>query len=763
MSDFNKEHLSIIRSAVAYLPDGYALFDSDDRLQVWNKAYESLNSLSSIREGISFDELISTAVAQGNIPQAVGREEQWLKERHRTRRSPSENFAREVQIADGRWFHVREDLTPNGGVVGIWRDITDRKHAETALRVSEEKFRTLTDYSPVGMFHTNAQGNTSYNNPKSTELMGMSAQEASGMGWLDGIHPEDRERVRTMWRSGVENEGHYQEVRWLHADGKTVWTAGDIIPNMGCDGDGFIGTLVDISKRKQAETALRVSEEKFRTLTDYSPVGMFLINAQGNATYFNDKCSELMGITAQEANGLGWLSGVHPDDCERISAAWTKAFENAEEYHDEFRWLHADGNVVWTSVDVVPFGGNGGDGDGFIGTLVDITARKQAETALRQAQRMEAIGQLTGGVAHDFNNLLAIMLGNAELLEYEADLTKEGQQFVDEVKQAIFRGSSLTQRLLAFSRQQILAPVTTDVSALIGGLHDVLQRSLGEVIDLGIEKMPDLWPVTIDPHQFENTLVNLALNSRDAMPNGGALMIEASNVTLDESYVDRHDEVMPGDYVMVAVCDSGTGMSAGVLKKAFEPFFTTKEVGEGSGLGLSMVYGFVKQSKGHISIYSDLGMGTTVKLFLPRSPEVVAESFAVDETRTFAPGSERILVVDDDPEVRIAPVTMLRKQGYEVTEVANGRQAIDLLKTGQRFDLLFTDIVLPGGMNGAEIAVEAKRLQPNIEVIYTTGYTGNRDAHSGILDTGTPVLTKPYRLADLAEIVREILDGENTT
>ena len=464
-------------------------------------------------------------------------------------------------------------------------------------------------------------------------------------------------------------------------------------------------------------------------------------------------------MPAEQALSLDWVPAIHPDDRERVTTAWTKAVKNAEEFHQEYRWVHADGEVVWTVGDIVPVRGSDGEVTVFIGTLIDITERKKAEEALRYAHRMEAVGQLTGGIAHDFNNLLAIMLGNAELLELAAGEAGDTQWYIEEIKGAVNRGSSLTQRLLAFSRQQMLSPVSVDVSGLIEGVHDMLQRSLGETIDLKVEHAPDLWPVMIDPHQFENALVNLAVNARDAMPRGGTLVIETANATLDETYAESHEEVTPGEYVKVAVSDAGIGMPRDVLERAFEPFFTTKKIGEGSGLGLSMVYGFAKQSTGHITIYSEVGHGTTVKLYLPRSREAAAETGAEDKTPEFAPGSERILVVEDDPDVRAVPVAILRKHGYEVAEAADGRQAIGHLKAGRPFDLLFTDVVLPGGMNGVEIAKEAQRLQPDIKVIYTTGYAENSAVHNGILTPGTTLITKPYSRAELLGMVRAALGG----
>jgi signal transduction histidine kinase/CheY-like chemotaxis protein len=406
------------------------------------------------------------------------------------------------------------------------------------------------------------------------------------------------------------------------------------------------------------------------------------------------------------------------------------------------------------------------DGEGnvtkVVGLAQDITERKALEEQLLHAQRMEAVGQLTGGVAHDFNNLLGVMIGNTELLGDRIGGDEKAGRNIAALTQAIDRAASLTSRLLAFSRQQKLSPVAADVTDLIGGLKDMLQRTLNETIDLRIDVVPELWPATIDPHQFENALVNLAVNARDAMPQGGKLTIETANVTLDETYAEQQHEVLPGDYVMVAVSDTGTGMPPEVLEKVFEPFFTTKEFGKGSGMGLSMVYGFVKQSNGHITIYSEIGHGSTVKFFMPRSHEAAAKQAAWDDPPEFAGGSERILVVEDEESVREISVSILKNQGYDVVEAADGKQAIRLLKNGDPFDLLFIDVVLPGGLNGVEFAEQAKRIQPGVKTLYTTGYAENAVVHYGRLAPGVTMVNKPYRRAELLEKVRNILDDTTT-
>jgi len=394
-------------------------------------------------------------------------------------------------------------------------------------------------------------------------------------------------------------------------------------------------------------------------------------------------------------------------------------------------------------------------------TIIDATESRRLEEQLRQSQRMEAVGQLTGGIAHDFNNLLAVVIGHAELLQRKIGADHGGQHHTSAIKQAVERGSSLTARLLAFSRKQPLSPVASDVSRLIFSLEDMLQRTLGETIAVNIANAPDLWPALVDPHQLEDALLNLAINARDAMPTGGTLIIEASNVNLDKNFAAQYEEVTPGDYIKIVVTDSGGGMSSEDLEKVFEPFFTTKEFGKGSGLGLSMVYGFIKQSGGHISLDSEVDHGTTIKLYLPRSLEGNFEEALEGEGKTHARGSEHILVVEDDKMVREIPVNILREQGYEVVEAGSGDEAINILEGGASFDLLFTDVVLPGGMNGADVAKEATRLQPDIKVIYTTGYAENAVVHNGKLDAGVTLVNKPYHRDELLQTIRETLDEKD--
>jgi len=383
------------------------------------------------------------------------------------------------------------------------------------------------------------------------------------------------------------------------------------------------------------------------------------------------------------------------------------------------------------------------------------------EEALRQSQKMEVVGQLTGGVAHDFNNLLQIILGNLDIVRRsEVTESPRVKRAVEGALTGARRAASLTQRLLAFSRRQPLNPKPLDVNALLSGMSDLLHRTLGEAIEVLTVQCAGLWRIEVDPVEFEAAILNLALNARDAMPQGGRLTIETANADIDHGYPALHAEVLPGPYVILSVSDTGIGMTPEDIARAFEPFFTTKPVGEGTGLGLSQVYGFVKQSGGHVKIYSEVGQGTSVKIYLPRLTQAL-HAEAPDEARLTpeAAPAETVLVVEDDDDVRAYSVEILRELGYRVIEAHDGPSALRLLERQFKVDLLFTDVVLPGGMTGAQVAAQARSMKPELKVLFTTGYARNAIVHHGRLDAGVQLITKPFSMSDLANRVRDTIDG----
>jgi signal transduction histidine kinase/CheY-like chemotaxis protein len=390
-----------------------------------------------------------------------------------------------------------------------------------------------------------------------------------------------------------------------------------------------------------------------------------------------------------------------------------------------------------------------------------IAEREKVEEALRQAQKMEAVGQLTGGVAHDFNNLLQVITGNLDtLLRRAGDKEGDIRRLANAAMRGAERAAILTQRLLAFSRRQPLAPQPIEVNKLVAGMSDLLRRTLGETIRVETVLAGGVWRASADANQLENALLNLAVNARDAMPGGGSLTIETGNAYLDEEYAAAHEEVRAGQYVTVAVTDTGTGMTKETLGRVFEPFFTTKETGRGSGLGLSQVYGFMRQSDGHVTVYSELDQGTTVRLYLPRhlGAEASADTAVEAHPIVGADAEEVVLIVEDDEDVRINTVAMVRDLGYRVLDAENGQAALRVLGSQPSVRLLFTDIGLPGGLNGRQLADEARRIRPELVVLFTTGYARNAIVHHGRLDPGVEVIGKPFTYAALATKIRKVLD-----
>jgi len=403
----------------------------------------------------------------------------------------------------------------------------------------------------------------------------------------------------------------------------------------------------------------------------------------------------------------------------------------------------------------VPIPGEDG-GHLVLGIVRDVTDARATEAQLSQLQRMDAVGQLTGGVAHDFNNLLAIIQGNSEVLREHLEGDLEGIEMVDDVMSAADRGAELVRRLLAFARKQRLAPETVDLAARLPNVFRLLERSLGETVNLQIKTAPDLWPATVDPTQFDDAIVNLAINARDAMPSGGTLTISTQNVTLDEEYTAAYVDVAPGDYVMLAISDTGTGMAPDVVARAFEPFFTTKSEGKGTGLGLSQVFGWVKQSGGHIKIYSELGHGTTFKLYLPRAKSLSPAANQRAEP-AMQKGDETILVVEDNPSVRKAVIRQLHDLGYRTIEAESGAAALRIVRDGASFDMVLTDVIMPGGLTGYQLVDELRLSDPDLKVLFTSGYT-ELAAPPDRPASKDPLLSKPYRKQDLGRAVRAVLD-----
>ncbi len=493
-----------------------------------------------------------------------------------------------------------------------------------------------------------------------------------------------------------------------------------------------------------------------RGIIENSPTAIFLKDLEGRFRLVNRKFTEWYGLsaadvldkTSHDVFPMAYADTYEAQDREVLDSSSVVERETDVPFSDG-----TNHRIVITKFPVFDAEGRHA-GVGTINT--DVTGHRRAEEQLRQAQRMEAVGQLTGGIAHDFNNLLAVILGHTELLQERFGADDESTQAVI---RAANRGAELTHRLLAFSRQQPLRPKAIDLKALIAGMTDLLGRSLGETIEIKTSSTPGLWKVMADPGQVENALLNLTINARDAMPGGGKLSIEAANAPLDDAYAAAQADVAPGEYVVLSVADSGTGMPPEVQARVFEPFYTTKETGKGSGLGLSMVYGFAKQSGGHVTIYSEEGHGTTVKIYLPRTQETDLHSVPEDPSEVPDSRGETVLLVEDDPDVQTLAVALVASLGYEILAASDGKAALRALQESSRINLLFTDVVLPGGMNGPALAAEVQRRRPEIKVLFMSGYTEKGILHQAQLPEGSELLNKPFGKADLARKLRQVLDG----
>ncbi|WP_242128592.1 GAF domain-containing protein [Sphingobium sp. Sx8-8] len=535
---------------------------------------------------------------------------------------------------------------------------------------------------------------------------------------------------------------------------------------------------VTLEQRIEARTAdirrafdrLKESEQRFGILvqgvTDYA---ICMLDAHGIVTSWNAGAERIKGYAADEIVGRHFSAFYRQADREEGAPARALGVAAVAGRFEAEGWrVRRDGSEFWASVVVDAIHDDDGRLIGFAKVTRDLTEKRAIEDQLRQAQKMEAVGQLTGGIAHDFNNLLTVIGGNIELAGRALEKAEGAGQDVGKARRAVAsamkgaeRAATLTQRLLAFSRRQPLSPKPLDLGQMVAGLGELLQRSLGELVRLETIAQPELWAVEADPNQIENALLNLAVNARDAMPGGGTLTIETANVRLDQAYVARHPYVTPGDYVMVAVTDTGTGMSAATLDKIFEPFFTTKEIGRGTGLGLSQVYGFVKQSGGSIEVQSQEGQGTCVKLYLPRLAGAVAgRDDARGRGAAIGPArGETILVVEDDDGVRAYSAEILRELGYDVLEAADGAAALALVEQPERaIDLLFSDVVMPG-MSGSDLGERARALRPGLKILFTSGYTRDGFLRGQRLESGIALLPKPFALADLARHIRDLLDG----
>jgi PAS domain S-box-containing protein len=660
------------------------------------------------------------------------------------------------------------------------------------LQLTEEQLRRAETIAGIGVFELDLASGHWATTPHVAVLFGIEPHSAkqSLAAWEQTIFIDDRLKLRAALAAAKQGAGTFGiEFRVKRPDGSVHWLTAK--GETARDSSGTIrwlrGTCLDITERKTLEARLlalsetlearvrtraqeldasyaqlRESERRFRLLvesvTDYA---IFMLDPRGTVVNWNPGAERLKGYSRAEILGQDFSRFYSEEDRQTGLPGQILELARANGKFESEGWrIRKDGSRFWASVVLHAIRDEEGQLLGFAKVTRDLTERRAAEEQLRQAQKMEAVGQLTGGIAHDFNNLLTIISGNLETLQRRMPKREDSslQRYISSALQGASRAALLTHQLLAFSRRQALDPKSVSVNSLITRTSELLRRTLPEDISIETVLAGGVWNAFVDANQLENCLLNLAVNARDAMPNGGKLTIEAANVYLDEEYA-ASAEVSSGQYVGIFISDTGIGMTVETATRAFDPFFTTKEVGRGTGLGLSQVYGFVKQSGGHVKIYSEIGVGTTLKLYLPRLISNEADDQPRPTAVTVPRGNgETILVVEDEPNVRSFAIELTRELGYRVLEAHDATTALRLIDGHSEIALLFTDVGLPGGMNGRQLAEEAERRRPNLKVVFTSGYARNAIVHHGRLDPGVQLITKPYTFAGLAAKFRQVLN-----
>ncbi|MEH6691240.1 MAG: PAS domain-containing protein [Pseudorhizobium pelagicum] len=538
----------------------------------------------------------------------------------------------------------------------------------------------------------------------------------------------------------------------------------------------------DVTQLREAQETAKENEKRFRTLAQSLPNQVWTALPNGQIEWCNDEVYRYSGLASLHFDATTRSTMIHPDEAEAVSRNWQHSLRSGQPFEMDIRLLHHDGTFRWFISRAAPIMNSEGDIILWVATNTDIETQKKTEShleylaeslgqtveartqelertqeVLRQSQKMEAIGNLAGGIAHDFNNLLQVITGNLQLLNRDVSGNDVAERRVAGALAGAARGARLASQLLSFGRRQPLEPKVINLSRLIREMDHLLRRSLGEAIEIDTIVSGGLWNTLVDPSNVENALLNLAINARDAMDGQGKLTIELGNAFLDDEYARNAIDVSPGQYVMLAVTDTGSGMTPDILEKVFDPFFTTKPDGKGTGLGLSMVYGFVKQSEGHIKIYSEAGSGTTVRIYLPRAME--AEDVLADNiTGPVTGGSETVLVVEDEEAVRDVTVSLLTELGYKVLKAKDADSGLAIIESGAPIDLLFTDVVMPGRLKSRDLARKAKERLPTLGVLFTSGYTENSIVHGGRLDPGVNLLSKPYTREALARKIRQVLE-----
>ncbi|MBW5437702.1 PAS domain S-box protein [Bradyrhizobium canariense] len=746
----------LFSAAVESSDDAIVMQSLDAIITGWNAAAERLY-------GYSANEAIGKSTAIIVPPDRREQGKDYL--RRIAGGEPIERFETVRLRKDGTPVEISLSLSPirgpSGEIIGASgtaRSLTEARRAERALQQQLEERRQLFDTSQDLIMVMDARGHIAQISPSSEAILGYRPEQMIGRSGADFIHPSHLDRSRDEMRALRRGERpRLADTRCFHKNGHEVWLSW--LGSWSAQAKRFFFVGRDMTEARLAQESLRESEQLARNIIETSLDAFTQTDHTGAILSWNSQAEKLFGWTREEAIGKNAIElFVAPTERESVTARLKLFLESDPSLANPRREVlvrRRDGKEFKAELSVTALRRR--EGILLNSFYRDLTDKITADERIRHAEKMEAVGQLTGGVAHDFNNILTVITGTIEILADAVAGEPELAAITKMIDEAAGRGAELTQHLLAFARKQPLQPREIDVNALIIDTAKLLRPTLGEQIHIESVFEDENCVATVDPSQLTTAILNLALNARDAMPGGGKLIVETGAAYLDEAYASVND-VPPGHYVLIAVSDTGSGIPANMLARVFDPFFTSKGPGKGTGLGLSMVYGFIKQSAGHIKIYSEEGHGTTIKMYLPpgKTPTVVGEGVT---PATIEGGHETILVVEDDRLVRDYVLAQLHSLGYVTLQAANAAEALAIVAAGKPFDLLFTDVIMPGKMNGRQLADELQRTRPDLKVLYTSGYTENAIIHHGRLDSGVLLLAKPYRKSDLARTIRKALSS----
>jgi PAS domain S-box-containing protein len=774
------ESIEKYKSACASLRSSEARLDlameaSELSMWEWNIPEDAVYYNDQWRHsvGIDADELLQRTDLVGRLmlptdaPEVVQQLERHL---HGVASHFEAEYELPTRFGSPKWFAARAKVVRRDAagaplrVIGVLRDVSRRRQMQREAHDVEQRWERAVRGTSDGLYDWDLLTGHVWYTARFREMVGYDEREFPDTfgAFQSLLHKEDGAAVLAGIRAHLENRTALDvRCRLRVAAGDWMWCR--LRGRAQRDPAGrplrLAGSISDISAQIRAEEALSRSQDFYGTILDSLPLLIAYADCEQRVIYANRRFQEFFGTVLTDSHAQSVAEVVGDQHFSVIGPHVREALAGTVvETHGKF--CDTSGRSLDMDATFLPHRDESGAMQGCFVAARDVTEKRQLEAELRQSQKMEAVGRLTGGIAHDFNNLLSVIVGNTQLLARAMRQSPRLLKQAETALKAAMRGAELTRRLLAFARQQVLEPRVVDLNTLIGGMFELLRRSLTGDIEIRQALDADVWPIKVDPGQLENAVLNLAINARDAMPEGGAISIVTRNVSIVAGERTLGEEPLrAGDYALIEISDTGSGMSPEVLKRVFEPFFTTKDVGKGSGLGLSMVYGFLKQSEGHVSIASAIGSGTTVYLYFPRTQAAVEKHSLIDnEASELRGGKETILVVEDNAEVRATAVEVLTSLGYRPLEATNGYQALDQFMQHPEIALVFSDVMLPGGLLGANLVTKLRERSPGLKVLLTTGYTESAIMHRGMLDGSLEVLSKPYKLEDLARRIRAILD-----